>query len=172
MEMEDSVRFAKCETPKELRLLVQSVLDGIECEREADPSPWLSRDLDDGTLRSNREIDDNEVYIKEYAVLAHKTYSRLKKQYPQLPPLSKKTQTALSELREIHRCCITAEAPNGDNISKPLPKIRMMNALGIDSYETFNAFAARHGLEKISRKLYRIRLDKMDRTTREKLEKA
>ncbi|MEE9371215.1 MAG: hypothetical protein V3W45_07080 [Sedimentisphaerales bacterium] len=57
-------------------------------------------------------------------------------------------------------------------LSKPMPKSRMMSALNIDSYETFNSFADRYGIEKINRKTYQIRLDKMDARTREKLEKA
>jgi len=56
--------------------------------------------------------------------------------------------------------------------SKPMPKRRMMDALGIDSIEIFNAFADMHGLIKINRSAHQIRLDKMDKRTRQKLEKA
>lgn len=73
---------------------------------------------------------------------------------------------------------IETDIPKRENIkenavwSKPMPKSRMMAILGIDSYETFNAFADRHGIEKLNRSTYRIRLDMMDSGTRQKLEKA
>jgi len=57
-------------------------------------------------------------------------------------------------------------------LSKPMSKRRMMDALGIDSIETFNAFADTHGIVEINRSTHQIRLDKMDAGTRQKLEKA
>lgn len=56
--------------------------------------------------------------------------------------------------------------------SKPMSKSRMMSALGIDSEHTFKKYADRIGIESDSRKLHRIRLDKMQPKDREKLEKA
>ena len=56
--------------------------------------------------------------------------------------------------------------------SKPMSKSKMMNALGIDSYETFNAYAKRHGIKEINRKTFQICLDKMSNTEKDKLSKA
>jgi hypothetical protein len=57
--------------------------------------------------------------------------------------------------------------------SKAMSKAKMMAALGLDSYKTFNAFAKRHGIEEAgNRQTFIIRLDKMDEKTRSKLEKA
>lgn len=55
--------------------------------------------------------------------------------------------------------------------SKPMSKTRMMNALGIDSIDTFNSYAERVGIRPINRKIHQIRLDKMQQKDREKLEK-
>jgi len=43
--------------------------------------------------------------------------------------------------------------------------------LGINSLDTFNSFAERIGIEKINHKNHRIRLDKLDPKSREKVEK-
>ena len=54
--------------------------------------------------------------------------------------------------------------------SKPMTKSAMKNALRIDGYRTFDTFAEQHGIKKIGRQLWQIRLDAMDKTTRKKLE--
>ena len=54
--------------------------------------------------------------------------------------------------------------------SKPMTKSAMKNALRIDGYRTFDTFAEQHGIRKIGRQLWQIRLDAMDKTTRKKLE--
>lgn len=56
--------------------------------------------------------------------------------------------------------------------STPASKSKMMKAIGISSYKKFNAFAHMHGIKQAgNRKLWQIRIDSMDRTTRSKLEK-
>jgi hypothetical protein len=61
--------------------------------------------------------------------------------------------------------------PDGE-WSKPMSKSKMKNALRIDGYRTFNIFARHHGiLPAGNRQLWQIRLDRMDETTRKKLEK-
>ena len=56
--------------------------------------------------------------------------------------------------------------------SKPASKSKMMKAIGISSYKKFNAFAHMHGIKQAgNRKLWQIRVDLMDKTTRSKLEK-
>ena len=61
-----------------------------------------------------------------------------------------------------------------ENWSKAMTKMRMMTALDIYSYWTFNQFAERHGIRKVggNRQLWQIRLDKMDQPDREKLERV
>jgi hypothetical protein len=56
--------------------------------------------------------------------------------------------------------------------SKPMPKIDMMKALKIDGFSKFNSFAKRHGIKKINRKLWQLRLNDLSSREREKLEKA
>ena len=57
--------------------------------------------------------------------------------------------------------------------SDPMTKSAMMSRVGIDGYKKFNTFAKQHGLHKAgNRQLWQIRLDGMDKTTRQKLEKA
>lgn len=57
--------------------------------------------------------------------------------------------------------------------SHPMTKARMMKALRIEGYRAFNHFANRYGIrQEGSRQLYQIRLDKMDKSTQAKLEKA
>ncbi len=56
--------------------------------------------------------------------------------------------------------------------SKPMSKSRMMQALGIDSEHTFNAFAERIGIRRINRKTFQLRIDDLGSQEREKLEKA
>jgi len=53
--------------------------------------------------------------------------------------------------------------------SKPMSKARMMRILRIDSYHTLNAFAKRHGIQKINRQTFRICLDTLDEETCSKL---
>ena len=55
--------------------------------------------------------------------------------------------------------------------SKPMSKSDMMAALGIDTRKKFNAYTKIVGIKKINRKTHQIRVDQLDRTKREKLEK-
>jgi hypothetical protein len=52
-----------------------------------------------------------------------------------------------------------------------MSKSDMMTALGIDSRKKFNAYANIVGIKKISRKSHQLRVDQLDQTKREKLEK-
>ena len=57
--------------------------------------------------------------------------------------------------------------------SKPMGKSKMMGSLGMSSYKKFNAFAKKHGIREAgNRQTFQIRLDGMDKTTRNKLERA
>ena len=56
--------------------------------------------------------------------------------------------------------------------SRPMSKAKMMAALKIDGLYTFNTFANRHGIVKLNHKTHRIRIDRMNKKDREKLEKA
>jgi len=56
--------------------------------------------------------------------------------------------------------------------SKPLSKSQMMKALGIDSLTKFNGFAKQHGIKKITRKIWQLRLNDLSSREREKLGKA
>jgi len=67
----------------------------------------------------------------------------------------------------------------GENISpegewsKPMGKSKMMSSLGMPSYKKFNAFAKQYGIKKAgNRQTFQIRLDGMDKATRNKLERA
>ena len=57
--------------------------------------------------------------------------------------------------------------------SNPMTKSDMMIRLHINGYKKFNTFAKVYGLYKVgNRQLWQIRLDGMDKNTRQKLEKA
>ena len=57
--------------------------------------------------------------------------------------------------------------------SNPMTKSAMMSRVNIDGYKKFNTFAKQYGLQKAgNRQLWQIRLDKMDKNTRQKFEKA
>lgn len=57
--------------------------------------------------------------------------------------------------------------------SNPMTKSTMMSKIGIDGYKKFNTFAKQHGLQQAgNRQLWQIRLDRMDKNTRQKFEKA
>jgi hypothetical protein len=57
--------------------------------------------------------------------------------------------------------------------SKPMGKSKMMNSLGMSSYKKFNAFAMKYGIREAgNRQTFQIRLDGMDKATRNKLERA
>ncbi len=64
------------------------------------------------------------------------------------------------------------EPPLEGDWSKPMSKSRMMNALGMDSLDTFNLYAERQGIRSLNRSTHQIRLDQMDAKTRGKLENA
>ena len=56
--------------------------------------------------------------------------------------------------------------------SNPMTKSTMMSKVNIDGYKKFNTFAKQHGLRKAgNRQLWQIRLDRMDKNTRQKFEK-
>jgi len=62
---------------------------------------------------------------------------------------------------------------SGGELSKPMTKSAMKNALRIDGYKAFNTFAKKHSIQQAgNRQLWQIRLDTMDEATRKKLEKA
>ncbi len=66
----------------------------------------------------------------------------------------------------------TKSPPDGE-WSKPMSKSKMMNALNIDSYKTFNAWAKDKEMKPAgNRQTFTIRLDVLDSATRQKLEKA
>ena len=57
--------------------------------------------------------------------------------------------------------------------SKPMSKSKMMAALKIDSYKTFNAWAKDKAMKQVgNRQTFTIRLDLLDAKTRQKLERA
>jgi hypothetical protein len=63
-------------------------------------------------------------------------------------------------------------SPEGE-WSKPMGKSKMMSSVGMSSYKKFNAFAKKHGIREAgNRQTFQIRLDGMDITTRNKLERA
>lgn len=66
---------------------------------------------------------------------------------------------------------LTDTEQKGD-YSKPMSKTDMMKALGIDSLTKFNGFAKQHGIKKITRKIWQLRLDDLSSREREKIEKA
>jgi hypothetical protein len=69
----------------------------------------------------------------------------------------------------------TPRIQTGDVIgewSNPMSKRTIMVALKIDGYKKFNTFAKLHGIRGAgNRQLWQIRLDKMDKMTRERIEK-
>ena len=57
--------------------------------------------------------------------------------------------------------------------SNPMTKSTMMSKVNIDGYKKFNTFAKQYGLRKAgNRQLWQIRLDRMDKNTRQKFEKT
>jgi uncharacterized protein YjbI with pentapeptide repeats len=71
-----------------------------------------------------------------------------------------------------NRTSLLPAAPQGGR-SKPMSKRKMMAAIGIDSYKTFNAWAKDKEMKQAgNRQTFTIRLDVLDTTTRQKLEKA
>ena len=54
--------------------------------------------------------------------------------------------------------------------SKPMSKAEMMQALGIDDIKKFNKWAAQYGIKKLGQKTFQIRLDNMDKRSRQKLD--
>ena len=66
-----------------------------------------------------------------------------------------------------------AKSPPEGERSKPMKKSKMMVAIGIDSYKTFNAWAKDKEIKPAgNRQTFTIRLDILDTATRQKLEKA
>jgi len=58
-------------------------------------------------------------------------------------------------------------------LSNPMTKSAMMSRVGIDGYKKFNTFAKQHGLQQAgNRQLWQIRLDRMDKNTKQKFEKT
>ena len=55
--------------------------------------------------------------------------------------------------------------------SKPMSKGEMMQALGIDDIKKFNKWAAQYGIKKLGQKTFQIRLDNMDKRSRQKLDR-
>jgi hypothetical protein len=51
-----------------------------------------------------------------------------------------------------------------------MPKSSMMSRLGL-GHSAFETFARRHGLHRIGRQLFQIRLDQMDAGTRRKFDR-
>ena len=73
---------------------------------------------------------------------------------------------------EAHPHVITCDLQAGE-WSKPMSKIQMMKALGLDGRRTFNKFAEQVGIRRVgSRQLWQMRLDTMDPRNRAKIEKA
>lgn len=64
------------------------------------------------------------------------------------------------------------EPLDGADWSRPLSKIRIMNALGIDSPKAFNAFARRQGIKTITRSTHQICLKGLPQSQRNRLETA
>lgn len=62
----------------------------------------------------------------------------------------------------------TTMAPEGE-WSVPMPKMTIMSRLNLNP-RAFETFAKQHGLQKISRQQWQIRLDKMDLRTRQRIE--
>ena len=71
----------------------------------------------------------------------------------------------------IRRLMTEPQEQNGD-YSKPMSKTDMMKALGIDSLTKFNGFAKQHGIKKITRKTWQLRLNDLSSREQEKLGKA
>lgn len=66
-----------------------------------------------------------------------------------------------------------AKSPPEGERSKPMSKSKMMDALNIDSYKTFNTWAKDKEMKPAgNRQTFTIRLDILDLRTRQKLEKA
>lgn len=67
----------------------------------------------------------------------------------------------------------TKQGFQGGEWSTPMTKSDMMTRLHINGYKKFNTFAKKYGIEQSgNRQLWTIRLDGMDKSTRQKLEKA
>ena len=66
-----------------------------------------------------------------------------------------------------------AQTATERELSNPMSKSTMMTALKMHGYKKFNAFAKKYEIQRAgSRQLWQIRLDTMDKATRQKLEKA
>lgn len=83
------------------------------------------------------------------------------------------THSIIHSFIEMHNKLSSSASPEVEGEwSTPASKSKMMKAIGIASYKKFNAFARMHGIKQAgNRKLWQIRINSMDRTTRSKLEK-
>lgn len=91
------------------------------------------------------------------------------------PPKKRKTKAKQQSPRHKNMPTVQASKPKQivGEWSNPMSKVRMMKALRIDNYRIFNNFAKLHGIRQAgSREVYQICFDKMDKTTRDKIEKA
>ena len=174
--------FKDCPTAEKLFHGIGLVLQGRINPYMYSKLPYIvgTEKLPEGTLEEGNEHPDamtfNVIHEKGKQLLykdARSCYIHLRKLNPQLLPLPAKKLDIIEGLQEIQDCCTDlASRKNDSEWSKPMSKSKMMSALGIDSYETFNAFANRHGIREINRKTFQICLDKMSNKEKDKLIKA
>ena len=82
---------------------------------------------------------------------------------------------------ELDQAAVVQGEPEGESAgqsvpegewSKPMTKAKMMDILGLDSYKTFNAFAKQKGIRQAgNRRTWQLRLDGLDRATRERFDR-
>ena len=103
-----------------------------------------------------------------------RAFTRVKKA---LPHIGRLVQADLASKQAEAEPTKTSSGETGDiagqERSKPMSKSKMMSALKIDSFKTFNAWAKDKGMKQAgNRQTFTIRLDLLDAKTRQKLERV
>lgn len=151
-----------------------------ECKNPPELAEWIQREIE------YVENAFSNPYLPDYEERVKNKYKEIIDEVEKILPdfgidIDTTAKTPTAHLKIIRNRCIEKiqqENPPAENedkkaeYSKAMSKQRMMTALKIESYETFNSFAKRHGLKKINRKVYQIRTDTMTKPEREKLKNA
>jgi len=111
-------------------------------------------------------------FSRELDARCEKLMGEVEENIPKWPSLEYGDDYKLPILEHIENFAnlLTTTEPQGA-WSKPMMKAEMMGILRIDSYRKFKAFAKEYGLKQVggNRQLWQIRIDRMDHTTRSKL---
>jgi hypothetical protein len=117
----------------------------------------------------NLKESNSLTYADEIKILR----AAAKMKHQQKVELQEGLKKAVADLVGTKQNGVKAKSPPEGEWSKPMSKSKMMAALGIDSYKTFNAWTKDKKIKPAgNRQTFTIRLDVLDTKTRQKLEKA